>query len=143
MADPYNLKRFVDAQEGMIEVALAELRAGQKHSHWMWFVFPQLADLGRSPTAKFYGLASFDEAKAYLGHALLGIRLRECVEALLPWGAARSAERILGPIDALKLGSSMTLFDVVEQGEPFSTALNLFFDGERDPLTLALLNARG
>ena len=141
-SDPYNLLRFVEAQEGMIETALAELRAGSKRSHWMWFVFPQLAELGRSPTAKFYGLESIGEARAYLRHPVLGPRLRECVEALLPWAAERSAEQILGPVDAMKLRSSTTLFDVVDPDGLFAQALVNFFGGERDERTLALLERR-
>jgi uncharacterized protein (DUF1810 family) len=140
--DPYNLQRFVEAQEGMIDVAIAELRAGQKQSHWMWFVFPQLAELGRSPTAKFYGIASFDEAKAYLDHHLLRPRLRQCVGAILSWTDRRSARQIFGEIDAHKLRSSLTLFDLVEPDSPFLTAINLFFGGQRDERTLALLNAQ-
>ncbi|HYX46649.1 MAG TPA: DUF1810 domain-containing protein [Sphingomicrobium sp.] len=143
MAEPYNLQRFVDAQQGIIDVALAELRAGQKQSHWMWFVFPQLAELGRSPTAKFYGIASFGEAKAYLDHPLLQTRLEDCLGTLLPWARRRSAEQIFSAIDALKLRSSLTLFDYVQPSGPFSTGLDLFFAGCRDQLTLALLNPEG
>ena len=139
--DPFNLQRFVDAQEGVIEVALAELSAGEKRSHWMWFVFPQLAELGRSPTAKFYGIASIEEARAFLGHPLLGPRLRGSVEALSPWGKRRSAVQILGPIDALKLRSSLTLFDRVAHDGIFRQALLAFFTGEEDEHTLALLGA--
>ena len=141
MSDPYNLQRFLDAQDGVFETAVAELRAGSKQSHWMWFIFPQLAGLGRSPTAQYYGIASLDEARAYLGHPLLGARLRECVEALLPWAGRRSPEHILGSIDALKLRSSLTLFDQVEPSDPFNRALAAFFAGQSDERTLALLNA--
>lgn len=142
MSDPYNLQRFVDAQHGTYRTALAELRSGAKHSHWMWFVFPQLAGLGRSPTAQYYGIVSFDEARGYLAHPVLGPRLRECVEAILPWAGRRSVERIFGSIDALKLRSSLTLFDVVEPGDVFAEALDSFFRGERDERTLALLNGQ-
>lgn len=142
MADPCNLQRFVDAQEGVIDVALAELSAGTKQSHWMWFIFPQLAELGRSPTAKFYGIASFEEAKAYFDHPLLGTRLRNCVETLLPWAGRRTAVEIMGEIDAVKLRSSLTLFDRAAPGGPFVTGINLFFEGERDERTLALLNGQ-
>lgn len=141
-ADPHNLQRFVDAQHGVIEQALAELGAGSKQSHWIWFVFPQLAELGRSPTAKFYGLASLDEARAYLDHSLLGPRLREAVDTLLPWTEKRSAEQILGPVDAMKLRSSLTLFDQVEPNGIFEQALLRFFGGKSDQLTLALLDRR-
>jgi uncharacterized protein (DUF1810 family) len=140
VSDPCNLQRFLDAQQGIYQTALAELRSGAKHSHWMWFVFPQLVSLGRSPTAQFYGIASIKEARAYLQHPVLGPRLRECVEAILPWAGRRSAEQILGPIDAMKLRSSMTLFDAVEPCDGFAKAVDSFFGGERDERTLALLN---
>ena len=138
MNDPYNLQRFVDAQDGIFETALAELRAGAKQSHWMWFVFPQLADLGRSSTAKFYGIGGRDEAAGYLAHPLLGPRLLEAVEAILPWAHKRSAEQILGSIDAMKLRSSLTLFDAIEPGGLFARGLRAFYDGP-DEQTLALL----
>jgi uncharacterized protein (DUF1810 family) len=111
-ADPFNLRRFVEAQSGGVyEQALAELRDGDKRSHWMWFIFPQHADLGRSSTAKFYGLSGVEEARAYLGHPILGPRLTECCEALRPYvERGVSAEKILGPVDALKLKSSMEIF---------------------------------
>ena len=99
-ADPYKLQRFIDAQEGLFEAALQELRAGQKRSHWMWFIFPQLAELGRSPAARFYGIGSLDELLAYLAQPLLGPRLVESVEALLPWVGRRNAEQILGAVDS-------------------------------------------
>jgi uncharacterized protein (DUF1810 family) len=138
--DPYDLQRFIDAQRGTYETALAELSAGSKKSHWMWFIFPQLRGLGLSPIAQYYGIASLDEGRAYLQHALLGQRLRECVEAILPLSGKRSAEQILGPIDALKLGSSLTLFDQVEPDSLFAAGLAAFYAGERDERTLALLN---
>jgi len=139
MSDRHNLQRFMDAQDGIYDTALAELHAGSKRSHWMWFIFPQLAGLGRSPTAKFYGIASIDEARAYLRHPLLGSRLRQCVEALLPW-KDRSADEILGPIDAMKLKSSLTLYDRIEPHGIFSKGLEAFYGSERDEQTLALLN---
>ena len=142
MNDPHNLQRFLDAQDGVYETALAELCAGQKQSHWMWFIFPQLAGLGRSPMAKYYGIASLDEARAFRYHGVLGNRLDECVYAILPWVGRRSAEQIFGAIDALKLRSSLTLFDQVEPGSDFAEALAGFFEGERDERTLALLNAQ-
>ena len=141
MNDPFNLQRFVDAQDGAYESARAELSAGRKQSHWMWFIFPQLVGLGRSSTAQYYAIASLEEARAYLDHPLLGARLRECVEAILPWGKQRSAEEILGPIDALKLKSSLTLFDAVEPNALFAKGLAAFYAGDRDQRTLALLNA--
>ena len=140
MTDPYNLQRFLDAQDGIYETAIAELRAGMKRSHWMWFIFPQLRGLGLSPTALFFGIASIDEAHAYVDHALLGARLSECVEAILPWAESRPAEQILGSIDAMKLRSSLTLFDQVEPGTLFALGLAAFYGGARDERTLALLN---
>jgi uncharacterized protein (DUF1810 family) len=140
VTDPFNLQRFIDAQDGVIETALAELRSGRKRSHWMWFIFPQLAGLGRSPTAQYYGIASLDEARAYLDHPLLGSRLREAVGAVLASAGRRSAEQIFGPVDAMKLRSSLTLFDLIEPGGVFAEALAGFHDGARDERTLALLN---
>ena len=141
MNEPDNLQRFTDAQDGVYETALSELRSGAKQSHWMWFVFPQLRGLGLSPTAQYYGIASLDEAQAYLAHPILGPRLRECVEAILPWAEHRSAEQVLGPIDAMKLRSRLTLFDQVEPVSLFTAGLARFFGGERDERTLAMLNA--
>jgi uncharacterized protein (DUF1810 family) len=143
VSDPYDLQRFIRAQDGVYETALAELRAGSKQSHWMWFIFPQLAGLGRSPTAQYYGIASLEEGRAYLDHPLLGSRLRQSVEALLPWAERRSPDQILGGIDALKLRSSLTLFDTVENAGIFAQGLAAFFDGIRDEHTLALLNRPG
>jgi uncharacterized protein (DUF1810 family) len=139
VADPYNLQRFIDAQNGVFDSALTELGAGHKQSHWMWFVFPQLAGLGHSSTAQFYAIASLDEARSYLAHPLLGARLIQCIEVLLPWADRRTPEQIMGPVDALKLKSSLTLFDQVEPGRRFEQGLVAFFGGERDERTLALL----
>jgi len=139
--DPYNLQRFTDGQDGVYETALSELRAGAKQSHWMWFIFPQLRGLGLSPIAQYFGIASLDEARAYLEHPLLGRRLRECVEAILPWADRCSADQVLGSVDAMKLRSNFTLFDRVEPSKLFAAGLAAFFDGERDERTLALLNA--
>jgi uncharacterized protein (DUF1810 family) len=110
--DPFNLQRFVDAQGGGVyEQALAELQAGKKSSHWIWFIFPQHVDLGRSPTAKYYGLSGVEEAQAYLDHPLLGPRLVACCDAILLHLLNGTAARdILGDIDALKIGSSMEIF---------------------------------
>lgn len=138
--DPYDLRRFVDAQNAAYDTAIAELRAGLKRSHWMWFVFPQLAELGRSPAAKFYGIQSIEEAQAYLHHPLLGPRLRECVDVILPWSDRRPASEIFGGIDAMKLRSCLTLFDRIEPDGRFLTAINSCFEGYRDERTLALLN---
>ena len=142
MTDPHNLQRFIDAQDEIYESVLAELSAGQKQSHWMWFIFPQFAGLGFSPTAQRYAIASLDEARAYLEHPLLGARLRACVGAVLPWFNQFSAEQVLGLIDALKLKSSLTLFDQVEPNTLFAAGLAAFYAGERDERTLALLNAQ-
>ena len=141
-SDPFNLQRFVDAQQGMFEQALFELRAGLKQTHWMWFIFPQLAALGRSATAKFYGIASIDEARAYREHPILRPRLNQSIQVLEPWAGSRGVEEIFGSLDALKLRSSLTLFDQVEPGGIFHQALLNFFGGQRDQQTLALLDSR-
>ncbi len=138
MSDPHNLQRFIDAQDSVFDVALAELGQGRKQSHWMWFIYPQLAGLGRSPTAQFYAIASPDEAIAYLHHPILGLRLLQSVEALMPWVGHRTADEILGAVDAMKLRSSLTLFDAIQPGGPFGRALFAFFEGP-DDRTLALL----
>lgn len=134
------LDRFVSAQADSYPQALAELRAGRKTSHWMWFVFPQIAGLGRSETARFYALADADEARAYLAHPLLGPRLHACTAAMLGHAGTRSAEAILGGIDAVKLRSSMTLFEAAaDDPAPFANTLDAFYDGIRDPETLRRL----
>ena len=139
----FDLGRFVDAQAPVYSHVLDELKAGQKQTHWMWFVFPQIAGLGTSPMARFYAIASLDEARAYLAHPLLGSRLHECTEAVLRH-AGRAAEAIFGPVDAVKLRSSMTLFERAGEGEgPFGTCLSAFFGGKPDPRTLALLGETG
>ena len=140
--DDYNLDRFVEAQDPVIEAVLAELAAGRKRSHWMWFVFPQLQGLGRSPTAQFYAIASLDEARAYLAHPVLGPRLRRCTETVLSV-EARSANAIFGVPDDMKFHSSMTLFARAAAPEDealFRQAIERFFDGRMDPGTLALLD---
>jgi uncharacterized protein (DUF1810 family) len=142
VSDPYNLQRFVDAQRDTFETALAELRAGRKQTHWMWFIFPQLANLGSSSTARYYAISSVAEARAYLEHPLIGPRLLACIDAILPWADTRSADEILGAVDALKLRSSLTLFDRVEPQRSFAEALVGFYRGEPDERTLALLNAQ-
>lgn len=138
-----DLERFVEAQAPVYATALRELRAGEKRSHWMWFTFPQLAGLGRSATARHFGLAGLEEARAYLGHPLLGARLAECTDAMLRWPGRRSAEAILGPVDALKFASSMTLFEKAGGGARFAAALDGFYGGRRDALTLDLLAKAG
>ena len=134
------LERFVEAQRSTYDQALAELRAGAKRSHWMWFVFPQIAGLGRSSAARFYAIADAVEARAYLTHPVLGPRLRQSTEAMLRWAGDKTAEAILGPIDATKFTSSMTLFNAVTEGDDlFARALAAFNRGQRDPLTLERL----
>ena len=131
------LERFVAAQEQIYPRALAELRAGKKRSHWMWFVFPQIAGLGTSVMAQRYAIAGLVEAQSYLSHPLLGPRLAECTDAVLGWAERKTAETILGSIDALKFRSSMTLFELAGSDPRFARALDGFCKGQRDPLTLA------
>jgi uncharacterized protein (DUF1810 family) len=139
MAGNFDLERFVSAQEPVYEQVLEELRAGRKRSHWMWFVFPQLAGLGRSATAIHFAIASRAEAQAYLDHPLLGARLRECTQAMLAV-EGRSLSVILGFPDDLKFRSSMTLFaELAEPGPLFHSALAKYCDGKPDPKTLELL----
>lgn len=134
------LQRFLDAQGGgTYEGALAELRAGRKRGHWIWFVLPQLRGLGLSPTSQHYGLAGADEARAHLAHPVLGARLRECFAALLDLDETDPV-RVLGSVDAVKLRSCATLFEAVAPGEPaFAAVLDRWYDGERDPATLERL----
>jgi uncharacterized protein (DUF1810 family) len=134
-----SLERFLDAQRDTYDTALAELSAGDKRSHWMWFIFPQIAGLGQSPTARFYALRDLAEAQAYLAHPLLGGRLAACVDALLDHAGKRSAEAMLGGIDAVKLRSSCTLFEAAGGGERFGRCLDAFYEGERDRATLRLI----
>jgi len=136
MAHQHDLDRFVAAQDGIYERALAELTAGSKRSHWMWFVFPQVAGLGSSPTARTYGIRDLAEARAYLAHPVLGPRLAECARALLAV-EGRTAGQILGYPDGLKLRSSMTLFArAADDPAPFQAVLDKYYDGEPDPATL-------
>lgn len=135
----YDLERFVEAQQGVYEAALAELRAGRKRSHWMWFIFPQVAGLGQSAMSRTYAIASSDEAAAYLAHPVLGPRLRECATAVLGHDDAEIGAIFPYP-DNLKFHSSMTLFaDVAPDEAVFQACLDRFFDGEADPATLARL----
>jgi uncharacterized protein (DUF1810 family) len=137
--DPHNLKRFLDAQEPVFEQVRAELRAGHKQSHWMWFIFPQMRGLGHSDLADYYGIASRQEAEAYLAHPVLGPRLRECTR-LVTQVDGRSIDQILGYPDNLKFRSSMTLFAAAaSENQAFKDALQKYFDGKPDPLTLKLL----
>lgn len=138
-SDPFGLQRFVDAQSPVFETVLRELRASRKASHWMWFVFPQIAGLGSSPMAQRYAIVSLDEARAYFGHQVLGPRLKACVAALLDV-SGRSAHEIFGSPDDVKLRSSLTLFAAAEPDEPlFTRALDRFFDGRKDTATLERL----
>ncbi|HEX8224429.1 MAG TPA: DUF1810 domain-containing protein [Allosphingosinicella sp.] len=136
------LERFIAAQAAVYVDALRELREGRKRSHWMWFIFPQLRGLGASAMSVRYGIESRQEAAAYRAHPILGPRLYECTEAVNA-AAGRSAERIFGQVDAMKLRSSMTLFDLAGGGAPFRRCLDTFFDGEPDRRTLELIEGRG
>ena len=139
MSDQYELKRFVDAQEGVYEQACAELRAGRKRSHWMWFVFPQIRGLGSSPTAVRFAISGMEEARAYLEHPVLGPRLRKCT-GIVVGVEGRSVEEIFGYPDDLKFHSSMTLFANAVQGEEvFAKALDKYFDGKNDKGTMERL----
>lgn len=132
------LQRFLDAQAPVISTVMAELAAGEKRTHWIWFVFPQLAALGRSGTAKFYGLADLDEARAYLAHPVLGERLRACTRAVLTHRGS-SARAIFGTPDDLKFRSCMTLFRLAAPDEAlFGEALAAFYGGEADAMTVEL-----
>lgn len=136
---PFNLQRFLDAQAPSWDDVRAELGQARKRSHWMWFVFPQLAALGRSGTARFYGISGAGEARAYLEHPVLGARLHECCVLLLK-ATGVSAQDIFGEVDAMKLRSCLTLFEAVSpQTAVFKECLDRYFAGERDPLTMALL----
>lgn len=135
----FDLDRFVDAQRGTYAAALAELRAGAKRTHWMWFVFPQIAGLGQSAMARQYAIRSLAEARAYHAHPVLGARLTECLDALadLP---KPDPERVFGGIDAVKLRSSLTLFALaIPEDAQFSTALDRWFGGVRDPMTIDIV----
>lgn len=138
--DPFDLERFVDAQSGVHERAVSELRGGRKTSHWMWFVFPQLAGLGHSGMARRYGITGLDEARVYLEHPVLGARLLECGQALEALDATLSASDIFGSPDDLKLRSSLTLFaQAAGPGSVFERLLAKYFAGRPDDRTLAML----
>jgi uncharacterized protein (DUF1810 family) len=139
MNDPFNLQRFVDAQNPVLDEVRAELREGSKQGHWMWFVFPQLKGLGRTWMADHYGVSSKAEAEAYLDHPVLGPRLVECTR-LVNLVEGRTAEEIFGGVDTLKFRSSMTLFErVAGDDSPFADALRKYFDGQPDRLTIERL----
>jgi uncharacterized protein (DUF1810 family) len=142
VADDFDLERFVSAQDGVFDGALAELRAGRKTGHWIWFVFPQVAGLGRSEMSRIYSIGSLAEARAYLAHPVLGPRLRASAAAVLATHG-RSAGEMLGSIDAVKLRSSMTLFLRAAPDEPaFQAVLDRFYDGRPDAATDAILAGR-
>jgi uncharacterized protein (DUF1810 family) len=137
--DPFNLQRFVDAQNQEIESVLLELREGVKRGHWIWYIFPQLAGLGSSWNSNFFGISSRGEAEAYLKHPVLGQRLRECT-AIVNSLEGTSISAIFGGIDSVKFRSSMTLFSEIGPDRPlFEQALGKYFGGKRDPLTLDIL----
>ena len=148
MDDPYNLQRFVDAQQHVIVSVTDELKQGRKRSHWMWFIFPQLKGLGHTAQSNFFGISSLEEAVAYLQHPVLGPRLKECTQ-LVNAVEGRSAENIFGEIDAMKFRSSMTLFakatakatpaNAAPENQIFIDALEKYFAGELDPLMVARL----
>lgn len=145
-SDPHDLERFAEAQAGCYSRVLAELAAGEKTSHWMWFIFPQLEGLGASTTARRFGISGLEEARAYLAHPLLGVRLRECTRLVLAV-EGRTAHEIFGSPDDLKLRSCLTLFAPAVSSPPargdelFGAALARFYRGEPDPLTLRLLSS--
>lgn len=142
-SDPFQLDRFVSAQEPIYAEALREIQAGEKETHWMWFVFPQVAGLGRSSTAQHYAIGSIDEARAYLAHPVLGPRLRECAATVLQV-QGQSALDIFGDLDEVKLRASMTLFAMVtERDTVFREVLDRYFGGEPDPMTLQFLERDG
>ena len=138
--DPHNLQRFMSAQESVIDIVIQELKTGDKQTHWMWFVFPQIQGLGRSEIAKHYGISSTEEALAYLSHPVLGTRLKQCVGILADL-SDRSAEQVFGSTDAMKFRSSMSLFALVSSGENiFEEVLRKYYDGSPDQKTLDILH---
>jgi uncharacterized protein (DUF1810 family) len=140
VSDPFDLRRFVDAQAHTYDQALAELRAGEKRTHWMWFVFPQIAGLGHSGMAQRFAISGLEEARAYVAHPTLGRRLVESARALTDLDTA-DADRVLGPVDAQKLRSSMTLFAHAAPDEPvFREVLDHYFDGTEDDATTSRLH---
>jgi uncharacterized protein (DUF1810 family) len=132
---PYDLERFVDAQTPVYDGVVEELRRGRKTGHWIWFVFPQVAGLGRSATSRAFAIVSLDEARAYLAHPMLGLRLRECAELVLAI-TGRTADQIFGSLDAMKVRSCMTLFHRAAPDEPlFARVLERYYGGVADPAT--------
>jgi len=143
-SDPFDLERFVEAQSGTYESAVAEIRSARKQSHWMWFVFPQLQGLGNSAMARRYAIGGIAEARAYLSHPVLGARLHECAEALEALDSGESATAIFGSTDAMKLRSSLTLFaQAAGPRSIFERLLEKYFAGLRDEHTVAMLLGQG
>ena len=142
MSDIHNLTRFVDAQKGVYDSVVQELRNGMKRGHWMWYIFPQIAGLGMTATSQMYAIESIDEAKAYYAHPILGSRLQECTQLVMNV-KGRTAKEIFGYIDNLKFRSCMTLFGCASDEGVFRDALDKYFDGEADQLTLDILKAAG
>jgi uncharacterized protein (DUF1810 family) len=139
LGDPYDLHRFISAQEGVYDRALAELRSGLKRSHWMWYIFPQIDGLGHSPTTRLYSIKSPEEARQYLAHPVLGARLVECAEAVMAV-QGQSASDIFGHPDDWKLQSSMTLFGLVSgPGSVFERVLEKYYQGKEDSRTLQIV----
>ncbi|MBD5184946.1 MAG: DUF1810 domain-containing protein [Bacteroidales bacterium] len=137
--DSFNLNRFIIAQDAVYDTVVAELSDGCKRSHWMWYIFPQLKHLGHSYNAKFYGISGWEEAKAYLANPILDARLRKVSEIILAL-PEDDAREVFGGIDAIKLRSSMTLFDLVAPNDIFSRVLEKYFNGKRDRRTIAIVN---
>ena len=136
MNDRFNLSRFIEAQEGDYSDVLDELKRGKKAGHWIWYVFPQMASLGHSAMSERYSISCINEARAYIGHPILGPRLVECTELILAV-EGKTAEQIFGSLDAMKFRSSMTLFSHVGEADSvYQRALSKYFDGEPDPKTL-------
>ena len=139
--DPFYLQRFLEAQEGIYHAVLRELRSGQKRTHWMWFIFPQVDGLGMSETSRYYAIKSLAEAQAYLSHPILGVRLRECASILLTL-EGRTAHAIFGSPDDRKLQSCMTLFlSTSGESELFGSVLEKYYNGNKDSRTLEILEA--
>lgn len=136
--DKFNLVRFVEAQQSVYPIVLKELRDGRKRSHWMWYIFPQLKHLGYSYNAKYYGISGIEEASAYLEHPILGTRLREVTETILNL-PDNNAVTIFGGIDAIKLRSSMTLFDYISPNDVFAQVIDKYFDRQRDSKSIKLI----
>jgi uncharacterized protein (DUF1810 family) len=135
----YNINRFIEAQNGIYQYVLEELAAGNKQSHWMWFIFPQIKGLGFSPTAQYYAIQSLDEATAYLQHPVLESRLQECCRILLQL-SDKTADEIFGFPDVLKLKSSMTLFLAASENSIFQEVLDKYYQGEKDKKTMRIIS---